>query len=310
LIVPFAGALSDAGRQALHDLPLPNLERLLAQLTATVRDEADAYTLSTPHERAIGRCLGWTAADGLLPLAAHEAQRLQLVQPSDPPAWGRLTPVHYRVGAEQVTLPDPAELHLDEAASRALFTLVEPLFSSEGYRLHWVAPLHWLAAHAGLATLATASLDRVIGRGIDPWVPTLAQGVEARRWRRLQNEVQMLLHQHPINNAREDAGQPPVNTLWLSATGATPPHGGPAPAIDDRLRQPALQEDWVGWREAWAALDAGPIAQMCRAQATAQHLVLCGERTALSFEARPRSLVQRITALWQRPAAGAVLESL
>lgn len=316
LIIPFAGALSDAGRQALHDLPLPHLERLLGRLTATHRDPADEFTWSPPHERALAQRLGLAGADGLLPLAAHAARRLQLPGAAERPAWGWLTPVHYHVGAEQVTLPDPAELLLDEAASRALFEAVSPLFTEEGFVLHWAGPLQWLAAHASLATLATASLDRVIGRGIDPWLPKIAQGPEARLWRRLQNEAQMLWHTHPVNAAREAGGMAPVNTLWLSGTGRLPDGSSPAnpmPQVDDRLRGPALREDWVAWREAWAALDAGPLATMAQQAtdpATPQALVLCGERAAQTFEPRPRSFTQRLAAVWQRPSAAALLETL
>jgi hypothetical protein len=33
--------------------------------------------------------------------------------------------------------------------------------------------------------------------------------------------------------------------------------------VDDKsLRQPALDEDWAAWCDAWQALDAGPIARM------------------------------------------------
>src|SRR3982751_3903825 len=92
LILPFAGALSDAGRQALHDLPLPRLERLLARMTPTQRIEGDEFTLLPPHERALAHALGWTAADGCLPLAARLAAEAGLTAPADT-AWGLLTPV-------------------------------------------------------------------------------------------------------------------------------------------------------------------------------------------------------------------------
>ena len=36
-----------------------------------------------------------------------------------------------------------------------------------------------------------------------------------RRVRRLQSEVQMLLHTHPLNAAREDRGDLTVNSFWL-----------------------------------------------------------------------------------------------
>ena len=89
--------------------------------------------------------------------------------------------------------------------------------TSEGYTLAWGAALRWYVAHESLQGLATASLDRVIGRNIDAWLP---RQPEAKRLRRLQNEVQMLLHRHPVNEAREAAGALPVNSFWLSGCGA------------------------------------------------------------------------------------------
>lgn len=305
LIVPFAGALSDAGRQALHDLPLPNLERLLGKLTPTERMEGDEFTLSPPHERALAQALGWNANDGCLPLAAKLAGEAALSAPADA-AWGLMTPVNLHVGTEQVSMTDPAALKLDDAASRELQDIVRPLFESEGFALHWHAPLQWLATHASFDGLPTASIDRVIGRNIDPW---LTEQRAVRLLRRIQNEVQMLMYTHPVNDRREAAGLPTVNSFWLSGTGRAQPASADEPTIDSRLRTPALNEDWVAWREAWTALDAGPIAALLR-EARPVRLVLCGERHAQSFETRPQGLWQRISGAWRQPSASALLETL
>lgn len=311
LILPFAGALSDAGRQALHDLPLPQLERLLAKLTPTQRIEGDEFTLSPPHERALAQAWGWTAADGCLPLAARLAAEAGLTPASTSAgtAWGVLTPVHLHVGTEQVSMTDPAALKLDEAASREMLEIVRPLFESEGFTLHWLGPLQWLATHESFDGLPTASLDRVIGRNIDPW---LTEQRAVRLLRRIQNEVQMLMYTHPVNDRREEAGLPTVNSFWLSGTGRAQASSAEQPTIDARLRGPALNEDWVAWREAWAALDAGPIADIAALARDRQpvQLVLCGERHAQSFEARPQGLWQRMSGAWRHPSAAAILESL
>lgn len=59
--------------------------------------------------------------------------------------------------------------------------------------------------------------------------------------RNLSNEIQMLLHKHPVNEARTAAGKPTVNALWLWGNGNPPPPGsllGPAlgDAIGSRVR--------------------------------------------------------------------------
>lgn len=306
LIVPFASTVSEAGLQALHTLQLPHLGRLLARLQPTQRLGTDALSLNPPHEQALATVLGWPAGpDVALPWAARQAATLGLdaQQP-----WGLLTPVHLHVGTDQVSLTPPSALQLDEAASHAVLDAVRHLFETEGFMLHWAAPLQWLATHPLFDGLATAALDRVTGRNINPWLPDARS---ARLLRRLQNEVQMLLYTHPLNDAREAAGLPTVNSVWLSGCGRLPAATGNAAGVqvDDRLRAPALGEDWAAWCEAWRALDAGPIRSLADAGGAAQ-LTLCGERAAQTYAPAGQGLWQRLASRWQQPAAHTLLEAL
>src|SRR5690606_3747097 len=143
--------------------------------------------------------------------------------------------------------------------SHALLEAVRPLFESEGFVLAWGAPTRWYVAHESLSQLPTASLDRVIGRGIDLWMPDHPQ---ARLLQRLQNEVQMLLHDDPVNRQREARGLPPVNSFWLSGCGRHQPGAPEADLqVDSSLRSALLAGDWPAWAQAWRALDSGAIAQ-------------------------------------------------
>ena len=137
VLVPFASALTDAASQVMHDLALPNLARLLALLTPTQRDAADADTLSPPHERALAAAWGWHGADGGLPFAARAAAADGI--DVDGLAWGLVTPVHWHVGSDHVVLTDPAALELTDAESHAAFDAVRGLFDSEGLRCEWGA---------------------------------------------------------------------------------------------------------------------------------------------------------------------------
>lgn len=314
LIVPFAAPLSEAGRQALQTLALPRLQRLLARWTPAAPLGSDEFSPNPPHEQALARALGWGSdaaalAHAALPFAAAQAAALGLAGAAEADdGWAWLTPVHLHVGTEQVSLTDPAALRLDEAASCELLDILRPLFETEGFALHWAEPGRWLARHALFAGLATASLDRVTGRNVDPWLPD-QRG--ARLLRRLQNEVQMLLYTHAVNERREAAGLPTVNSLWFSGAGRLAA-GSVAQRddvrVDARLRAPALGEDWAAWCAAWQALDAGPVAALA-AQPGAT-LVLCGERRALALSPQPRSLWQRLGAGWRSPAPHQLLETL
>jgi hypothetical protein len=307
LIVPFAGTVSEAGRQALQSLALPQLERLLARLAPAAPLGSDEFSLNAPHELALATALGWPAApDAALPWAARRAAALGLGDAGA--AWGLLQPVHLQVGTEQVSLSAPAALQLDEAGSRRLLEAVRPLFETEGFTLHWAAPGEWLATHALFDGLATASIDRVTGRNIDPWLPDQRC---ARLIRRLQNEVQMLLHTHALNPQREDAGLPTVNSFWLSGCGRLPAAPAALPQIDDRLRAPALAEDWAAWCEAWRALDGQALATLAGGSGGGDiSLTLCGERRAQRWAPAPQGLWQRLSGSFRRPALHAVLEAL
>jgi hypothetical protein len=301
LIVPFAAPWSEEGRHALHTLKLPGLEALLKQLTPVARDEGDAYSFSPPHERALARALGLSGGDGQLPWGAVEAAAAG-IETGDL-AWARLTPAHWEVSADGVHMSDPAllDLHADEA--EALFDAIRPLFESEGAAIVHVRPLQWHAAHGSLASLRTASLDRVVGREIGAWLPEAA---DAKLMRRLQNEVQMLLYTHAVNEAREARGELPVNTFWFSGCGVAQPVSAPAPRVDDRLRAPALAGDWAAWAGAWTALDA----ELSRLRDTPLTLDLCGERSAVQYATRPRSLIARLAGTLRGGSALALLESL
>jgi hypothetical protein len=315
LLVPFAADDSEDCRNVLRDLALPNLERLLAVLAAAGRDDGAATSLSPPHERALAAAWGWQGGDGLLPFAAHAAAADGIATATL--AWALLTPSHLQLGRDDVALLDPALLALDEAESRALFASAAELFASEGFAVAWGSPERWYAARDDLQGLATPSLDRVIGRGVDRWLrasdrgDSSAQRAVSALVRRLQSEVQLVLHAHDVNEDREQRGDLVVNSFWLSGCGRSQPTDAAAgPEVASSLRTPLLGGDWVAWVEAWRALDAGAIAGLL-AEARAGKptaLTLCGARSAARFELQPRSLWQRLRAT--RSAAHELLASL
>jgi len=283
LVIAFAAPHAFA--PALGQLPpLPHTAARLAR-ARLARDEGDLLSLSPPHERMLARARGWPLVDGLLPFAA-EGQ-------AEPCGW--LTPVHWQAGADQVTLLPPALLALAPDDALALLATLQTLCDGD-WRLSADTPTRWRLAHPSLAQLPTAALTRAAGRNVDPW---LNAPPAARPVRRLQAEMQMLLHTHPVNAAREAAGLAPVNSVWLSGTGAPAAVAAtPQPLLDERLTDPALANDFTAWCAAWVALDAGPIAAL-PPQAT---LTLCGERSAVSLiPAPPPSPWQRLLTALRPP---------
>jgi len=295
---------------------LPNLRAWLAQarcvdVQVDQVQEPLLATLSPPHERAWALSLGWPAADGALPWAARVAQKVHasLESTATPSGWAFITLCNWHVSNGQVTLGDPAYLQIDEATDATLFKAMQSFFAEDGIALHPYKPGQWLAQSPLLADLPTASLDRVIGRNIDPWlvgshVAADALSPAAKLLRRLQNEMQMLLYTHPVNEGRSLT----INSFWVHGTGAWPNEatGGSMaaanqsaqqePAVIHTLRQSALQQDLIGWLEGWQHVDAHVIAPMLARVAAGepQRLVLCGEHEFHVYDSAAPSLWQRL----------------
>ncbi len=314
LLIPFAGRGSPACRAALPTLRLPNLEALLSRLSLAEADTQDESTRSPPHERALARARGISAPDGCIPWAALEARQAGIAKPGDREGWGLVSLCNWQVGIDDVVLGDPAAIEIDAAESAALLAAAHPFFEEDGIALHpSPTPGRWLARAHIFEGLATASIDRAVGHPISQWSP-LAEA--ARPLRRLQNEMQMLLYTQRVNDDRAARGVPPINSFWLSGTGAleagAPPADTAAPTVSDALRVAALRDDGLGWAEAWQALDAGPIAGLLADYTAGADvtLTLCGDRTAQRYAVQQRGLARWARSLFDRPRAASVLEAL
>jgi hypothetical protein len=311
LLIPFAACRDEDGRQALDGLALPQLEKLLARLAPAAVDEGDVTTLSMPHERVLARECGLASPDGLIPWAAWQVRQSGRDTRQD--AWAWITPCHWRVGTGHIAMAPPTELQLDPQDALALVKAMQPYFEQDGLRLEYDAPTRWLARGEIFRTLPAASLDRVVGRAIDPW---LARTEAARPLRRLQQEMQMLLYTHPVNDERTRGGLLPVNSFWISGTGALPAsHLPAAPAgltLTHYLRDAVLHGDGAAWAAAWQQLDLQECARLVRALDDGREvdLTLCGERNARSWSSRGQGRWRRLASLFARPSARHVLESL
>jgi len=147
LLIAHAGALSPECAATLARLELPNLFALLARLSPTACDDSDETTLSPPHERALARELGWRVEgeDGRLPWAARAAAAAG-IDVGDAP-WGLLTPAHWLLARDHVSLLAPEALALGDDESRALCDAVRGYVEGDGWRLAYGAPLAWYASH-------------------------------------------------------------------------------------------------------------------------------------------------------------------
>ena len=279
----------DSPWEALLERWSPLATRLVPAWDLQEEDEA----LNTLAERALARLM-WNRPlrpedDGRLPLQAWS------LGDTSGAAWARLSPFHGVVGADRITLMSPSDLRLGEAESRALFDSIRPLFDSESVQLHWHGPLHWRLGHESLQGLSCASRLRAEGDSVQHWQGRTPLSA-SRLLRRLQNEAQMVLHGHPVNQARETRGEPTVNSLWLDHAGSAAGSGqGLAPALHQPVVLPWVQANAAV--QAWvdAALPPPPAGQ------PEPILVLCGRHAAQAFTMR------RLPAGWRGALARTIL---
>lgn len=295
LVIPYAHVNDPQCVKVGATLQLPRLSLLLRDLTLVETVTGSEQDLSPVHEQLHARTLGLNAADGRIPWAAlAQAQEGGQTHCGDC-AW--ITPAHWQIGMDHILMLDPESLALQEEQSRALMQAMVPYFAQDGIALTFHSPLRWLARGDALADLPSASLDRVCGADVRPWMPATAT------LRRLQNEMQMLLYTHPVNDVRTAQGLQPVNSFWVHGSGRLdgPLPVGTAPTLAYELRQSALQGDWDGWARAWQQLDQTACSQLLgewRAKRPAA-LVLCSERSALVFTAQNRSWGARLRSRFQ-----------
>jgi len=282
LIFPGAVLSRSTGDTAEPLPPLPpHLRALLRAMAPAERIECSEDDPSTPFELALAQAHGLPGGPGEIPWAAFETGTVGV-----PCAFIRLC--HWQVGADHVRLSPPEDLALDEATSQALLAAMAPYFLEDGITLApHTLPGSWLATGEVFRGLHSISMDTLLGRHLTRSLLDGA-GTPAATLRRLQNEMQMLLYTHPVNEVRQQQGLAPVNSFWVSGAGvlsqALP--AAPEVRVESRLRAPALRGDAAAHAEAWQAVDTDSCAALLAVlQAGGEaRLTLCGARAAQSFE--------------------------
>ena len=195
-------------RQALADLtgdlPLPAFTTLLGRGQLTRRPPLT----TTAFLAALAGIAG--------PLPAAALRRLALREDAENDDWLCLDPVRLSFHERNLIVDDPLNLRLNDAEAAALAVALAPTFSALG-RLEVLTPGRWNLRLAASAP-AFHDLPEASGRAAMP----LPLDTAYAPWRQTLNEAQMVLHAHPVNQARAAAGLPVVNSLWPWGGGRLP----------------------------------------------------------------------------------------
>ncbi|BAN69478.1 hypothetical protein [endosymbiont of unidentified scaly snail isolate Monju] len=132
-------------------------------------------------------------------------------------------PVHLVPDQDRLLALDFHDHSLSAEETAAFVEAFNRHFVEDGLELLAPHPDRWYLAVEQEPRARFHPLADILGRNIDHFLP---EGEQARYWRALLNEVQMLFHGLPVNAEREARGLWPVNGLWFSGAGRLPPVPG------------------------------------------------------------------------------------
>lgn len=134
--------------------------------------------------------------------------------------WLRADPAHVRPDMTGARVLAVGELGLSVEEAGALVAPLRTLFGDAGFPISAPHPSRWYLALPREAKLPVFSPpEAVLG---DDLFSHLPDGPDGRRWRALLNEAQILLHNHPVNQARAAAGRITANSLCFWGAGRLP----------------------------------------------------------------------------------------
>jgi len=220
----------------------------LPRLGALERWMARSVTEPLPH--------GWrrALAASFLPQATSEggaAAGAAGALPDPTIGYWLATPVHLLAGLDTLRLHPAGLLGTTLAEQRALGADFEQVFQGSGWALRVTQRRELLLEGPSAEGISCQDPARFLGRAVREGVP---MGVGAAAVRRLMSELEMWLHEHPLNLRRIAAGEFSISGLWLWG-------GGAACSAQPRALPPLFGEDLAVeglWQLAGSAIQPLP----------------------------------------------------
>lgn len=204
---------------------------------------------------------------------------------------------HLSLGADQAMLLDPHQMDIHKSEADHLFASAQPSFEAAGFGAVAISPQRWrLTLPTGLQP-STASPSTIAGQPLRNW---WSQDANMRPWRRLLNEIQMVWHDHPVNDTRATRGLAPINALWLYGGAPSWPEATGAKKTSDHTQLQVLtdleaahrNEDWGTWLDHLATIDQyhlQPLSDARGLPAQPTSLLLLGANRRATLTLQPRS---------------------
>jgi len=133
--------------------------------------------------------------------------------------WLRADPVHFQMQRDCFSLSEPAPLSLKSEHATLMIASLNQHFAEDGLVFCMGQSGAWYLRADKVAHITTTLPRIAMDKNVHHFMP---QGPDSSKWKAILNEVQMLLHDHQANQAREVGGELAVNSVWLSGAGVMP----------------------------------------------------------------------------------------
>lgn len=138
--------------------------------------------------------------------------------------WLRADPVHLAMQRDSFSLSEPLPVQIEYEHAERIVASLNQHFNADGLAFFIGNSGAWYLRLNQAPQIKTSLPSVAVGKNIYQFMP---QGDMSAKWRAYLNEVQMLLHSHPVNIARESAGADAINSVWLSGGGKMPSRAKP-----------------------------------------------------------------------------------
>jgi hypothetical protein len=126
--------------------------------------------------------------------------------------WACARPVHLLTAIDHLQLA-PCGVDIEAEESVVLLRDLNRHLEGRGLRFHAAGPNEdWQLECEEPIDCGSVPPDAAEGHNLRELMP---RGPDGARVRSLMNEIQMLLHDHPVNLERAARGRPAINSLWL-----------------------------------------------------------------------------------------------
>jgi hypothetical protein len=327
LIPALLPPLRQHGADLLQDMALQALSCLVARGTLAAEPSESAEAWLARRFGVSGSAPYCLEAEGRPPAADY---------------WLHADPVHFDLQRHGLTLADAALFSVSREEADTLTTDLSAHFTADGLVFSAPTPERWYATSRHplpdvrpLAEARGGPVEANPFRGADD------------RWPRLWSELQMFLHQHPVNARREDRGEPAINSLWLwgggraaekptspyTAVHAThlqarglqslaggrhaplpssafhlPAGDGTALVVLDTLRLPAAYGDLAAWRDSLQKLERDWLLPLRQRLGQGELASLELFLPALGGGLALQTRRRDLWRIWRRPALTALFE--